>query len=255
MMYHELIAKGFTGEPYSMFFHVWPWIGLGAAIVLLILIFCTDFLRSDKSRSRWFDPAILAWLGAVAYMLHNVEEYGVDMYGNQQSFTILMYQLMGVRISELAFLACNLCFVWIVGPLTAVFVRKGYYRMAAGMTIIELINGLSHIGQAFNLGCYNPGLLTSCVVFVPLCCWTLYVLYFRKGESSQAGWSLPFPKMDILWLFLAGLFYHVVLMAGIIGATRLGMPGWLQGVIMVLDAVCLFYFWWLVGKKSVKQVN
>ena len=57
-------------------------------------------------------------------------------------------------------------------------------------------------------------------------------------------------KMDILWLLLTGLFYHVVLTAGLIGATRLGMPGWLQGVIMVLDAVCLFYFWWLVGKKS-----
>ena len=35
MNYHEMIARGFTGEPYSMFFHVWPWIGLGAAIVLL----------------------------------------------------------------------------------------------------------------------------------------------------------------------------------------------------------------------------
>ena len=32
MNYHEMIAKGFEGEPYSMFFHVWPWIGLGAAI-------------------------------------------------------------------------------------------------------------------------------------------------------------------------------------------------------------------------------
>ena len=29
-----MIAKGFTGEPYSMFFHVWPWIGLGAGDLL-----------------------------------------------------------------------------------------------------------------------------------------------------------------------------------------------------------------------------
>ncbi|MBQ4394052.1 MAG: HXXEE domain-containing protein [Paludibacteraceae bacterium] len=261
MMYHELIAKGFTGEPYSMFFHVWPWIGLGAAVVILLLVFCTDFLRSDKSRSRWFDPAILAWLGAVAYMLHNVEEYGVDMYGNQQAFTTLMYQLMGVRISELAFLACNLCLVWVVGPLTAVFVRKGYWRMAAGMALFELINALMHVVQAINLGCYNPGLLTSGVIFLPLCCWTLYVLYFRKEgnkktvtlkdeSTANSIYHLPFPKMDILWLFLGAFFYHIVLMAGIMGATKLGLPSWLQGTIMVLDAVCLFYFWWLVGKKS-----
>jgi len=74
MNYHEMIEKGFTGEPYSMFFHVWPWIGLGAAIVLLLLIFCTDFLRSDKTKSRFRDPVSLAWMGAVIYMLHNLEE-------------------------------------------------------------------------------------------------------------------------------------------------------------------------------------
>ena len=245
MMYHELIAKGFTGEPYSMFFHVWPWIGCGAAIVLLILIFCTDFLRSDKTKSRFLDPESLAWMGAVIYMLHNLEEYGVDMYGNQQAFTILMGQLLGVRIGEAAFLCCNLLLVWVVGPLTAVFAQKGYHRMAAGMAIFELINGTFHIVQAINLGSYNPGLLNSAVLCLPVGIWTLYVLYGK----------MKFPKMDILWLFLGALFYHVVLMAGILGATRLGLAGWLQGVIMVLDAVCLFYFWWLVGKKSVKQVN
>jgi MoaA/NifB/PqqE/SkfB family radical SAM enzyme len=122
-----MIAKGFTGEPYSMFFHVWPWIGLGAAIVLLLLIFCTDFLRSDKTKSRFRDPVSLAWMGAVIYMLHNLEEYGVDMYGNQQAFTTLMYQLLGVRIGETAFLCCNLLLVWVVGPLTAVMVKKGYH--------------------------------------------------------------------------------------------------------------------------------
>ena len=240
MNYHELIAKGFTGEPYSMFFHVWPWIGCGAAIVLLILIFCTDFLRSDKTKSRFLDPGPLAWMGAVIYMLHNLEEYGVDMYGNQQAFTILMGQLLGVRIGEAAFLCCNLLLVWVVGPLTAVFAQKGYHRMAAGMAIFELINGTFHIVQAINLGSYNPGLLNSAVLCLPVGLWTLYVLYGK----------LKFPKMDILWLFLGALFYHVVLMAGIVGATKAGISEWTQGLIMVLDAVCLFYFWWLVGRKQ-----
>ena len=240
MNYHELIAKGFTGEPYSMFFHVWPWIGLGAAIVLLILIFCTDFLRSDKSKSRFLDPGSLAWMGAVIYMLHNLEEYGVDMYGNQQAFTILMGQLLGVRIGEAAFLCCNLLLVWVVGPLTAVFAQKGYHRMAAGMAIFELINGTFHIVQAINLGSYNPGLLNSAVLCLPVGLWTLYVLYGK----------LKFPKMDILWLFLGALFYHVVLMAGIVGATQAGISEWTQGLIMIFDATCLFYFWWLVGRKQ-----
>ena len=245
MNYHDLIEKGLVGEPYSMFFHVWPWIGLGAAIVLLILIFCTDYFRSDKSKSRFFDPVSLAWMGAVVYMLHNLEEYGIDMYGHEQAFTILMGHLVGVRISEAAFLCCNLFLVWVVGPLTAVFVKKGYHRMAAGMAIFELINGTMHIVQAINLGCYNPGLLNSLLLCYPLGIWTLYALYGKK----------KFPKMDILWLFLGALFYHIVLMAGIVGATKAGIPGWTQGVIMVLDAACLFYFWWIVGRKSLQTDN
>ena len=232
MNYHELIAKGLTCEPYSMFFHVWPWIGLGAAIVLLILLFCTDVLRSDRTKSRFLDPVSLAWMGAVIYMLHNVEEYGIDMFGNKQAFTTFMYQLMGMRISEAAYLCCNLGLVWVVGPLTAVFVKKGYHRMAAGMAIFELINGTMHIVQAINLGCYNPGLLNSAVLCYPVGLWTLYALY---GKNK-------FPKMDMLWLFLGALFYHVVLMAGIVGVTKAGISEWTQGLIMIFDATCVFYF-------------
>ena len=55
------------------------------------------------------------------------------------------------------------------------------------------------------------------------------------------------------WIGLGALFYHVVLMAGIVGATKAGISEWAQGLIMVADAVCLFWFWWLVGKKS-KQI-
>ncbi|MBR0077784.1 MAG: hypothetical protein IJP72_05225 [Bacteroidales bacterium] len=86
MNYHEMIAKGFQGEPYSLFFHQWMWMGFGAAIVLLIFIFFTKYLRGDTTTPRMKDPAVLAWLGAVAYMLHNMEEYGVDLYGKPSPF-------------------------------------------------------------------------------------------------------------------------------------------------------------------------
>ena len=240
MNYHEVIAKGLTCEPYSMFFHVWPWIGLGAAIVLLILLFCTDVLRSDKTKSRFLDPVSLAWMGAIIYMLHNVEEYGIDIFGNEQAFTTFMFQLNGARIGEAAFLCCNLGLVWVAAPLAAVLVQKGYHRMAAGMACIELVNGLGHILQAINLGCYNPGLLNSAVLCLPVGIWTLYALY---GKAK-------FPKIDMLWLFLAAVFAHVVLVAGMVVATRIGIPDWVQGLIMVCDNSALLLFWWLVGRKQ-----
>lgn len=239
MDYNDIIDKGFVGEPYSAFFDVWPWMGLGAAIVLLILLFCTHWLRSDKTKSRFFDPVSLAWMAVVVYLLHNVEEYGCDLYGNKVAFAIFMEQLLGMHASEASCLCTNLCFVWIVGPLTAVFVQRGYYSMAAGMAMFELVNGSMHVGQMINLGCYNPGALNSLVMCLPLGIWMLYALY------GKAKW----PKIDMLWLLLSVLFYHVVLIGGLLGAIKIGLPDWGQGLVMVLDACCSFYFWWLIGHK------
>ena len=55
--------------------------GLGAAVVVLILLFCTDWLRGDTTKSRWKDPFWIGWAFMVCYMLHNVEEYGFDLTG------------------------------------------------------------------------------------------------------------------------------------------------------------------------------
>ena len=243
MNYQEMMAKGFEGEPYSMFFHVWPWIGLGAAVVLILLIFCTDFLCSDKTKSRFFDPVSLAWMGAVIYLLHNVEEYGIDIYGNQQAFTTLMYQLMGFRISEAAYLCTNLCLVWCAGPLAAIMVQKGKVGMASVMAVFEIINGLSHIGQAINLGTYNAGLINSLVLCLPLGIWTVYQCY----------WRLKMPKINLLWLFLAAVLYHVILFAGIFLAKNEILGTFGQGFLMALDAVIVFCLWYWIAKAQEKK--
>lgn len=62
-------------EGYSYFFNIWPWIGFGAAVVVMIILFCTDFLRVEMQKCRWKDHYWLSWLFMVCYMLHNIEEY------------------------------------------------------------------------------------------------------------------------------------------------------------------------------------
>lgn len=235
------MAQGVVIDPpYSLFFHIWPYMGFGAAIVLIILIFFTDFLRSDKKRPRLQDPAIIAWIGAVIYMLHNMEEYGIDLYGHPQAFTELMYVMMWFRISEAAYLACNLCLVWVVGPLTAVCVQKGRYGMAAGMAVFEIINALSHVGQAINLGCYNPGLANSLTFCIPFGIYAIWVCYGK----------LKMPRINLLWIFLGALLYHIGLFGGIFAA-RAGIVGAFgQGAIMVIDAIVLFCIWYWADKKT-----
>ena len=49
---------------------LFPWIGGGAAIVFLILLFGTRLLQSEPGSSRWHDRVWLSWLAMVIYLLH-----------------------------------------------------------------------------------------------------------------------------------------------------------------------------------------
>ena len=47
---------------WEWFEHYWSSVGLGAAIVLLLLLFCTSTFRDNTGVSRWRDPVWQAWL-------------------------------------------------------------------------------------------------------------------------------------------------------------------------------------------------
>ena len=65
---------------------LFPWIGGGAAIVFLFLLFGTRLLQSEPGSSRWHDRVWLSWLAVAIYLLHNVEEYGIDVFGRMTQF-------------------------------------------------------------------------------------------------------------------------------------------------------------------------
>ena len=65
---------------------IFPWIGGGAAIVLLVLQFGTRLSQSELGSSRWHDRVWLSWLAVAIYLLHNVEEYGIDVFGRMTQF-------------------------------------------------------------------------------------------------------------------------------------------------------------------------
>lgn len=65
---------------------IFPWIGGGAASVLLVLQFGTRLSQSELGSSRWHDRVWLSWLAVAIYLLHNVEEYGIDVFGRMTQF-------------------------------------------------------------------------------------------------------------------------------------------------------------------------
>lgn len=223
------------------FFGIFMWIGLGAAAVILVVLFGTGFARRDTSVSRWRDPYWLMWLGAVLYMLHNVEEYGIDLTGAHLAFVSLMSGMFGGGISTWAFLGCNIPLVWVAGPLIAwIGWRRELPGMASGMALFELVNGVSHVAQAALWGMYNPGLLTGVALFVPFAAWVAHVLYGKDGLRWGHFWAT----------LGAGLLYHVILMAGVQLATHGILLGFPQFVYMTADAALLVLLVWLASRSG-----
>ena len=76
------------------FTYVWPYMGLGAALLVALLL-TTDALRSDLTVSRWQDLVWLAWLGMLAYLIHQFEEHGIDALGATYAFRGEMCRTLG----------------------------------------------------------------------------------------------------------------------------------------------------------------
>lgn len=229
---------------FTWFDFAFPWIGLVGALVLLALLFGTELLRNDPALSRWRDLVWLSWMAVVVYLLHNVEEYGVDLLGQSHAFPAALCANLG--FSTLAecpvrpsfFLAVNIPLFWIVGPIAALLSR---HHPLVGLALYSVIftNGLVHVLAAILTGePYNPGLLTAAVLFLPLSAWVAYACFGRNGLSYKA----------MAFLIVCGIVLHVILagplMLSVRGVISSSLAVWLQ----LLNAALLLLATWLAER-------
>ena len=231
-------------EGYSYFFNIWPWMGLGAAVVLIILLFCTDFLRGDSSKSRWKDPYWLGWVFVVCYMLHNVEEYGLSFMGSHNGFPASMAAIFGEPLPEYFFLTVNFSIVWLAAPLAAWLGKKHQWPLLSlGMAGAMFINSFTHIGAGV-AGGYNPGLGTALLLFIPVTVWTFCVC-FGKGKS---------PKSTLWWNLGIGLLYHIIMFGSLLPSLALGKLNFpLLTAIMAVDGILMFCLWVVLQKRYLRK--
>lgn len=176
---------------FTTFEREWPWIGLGAAVVLALVLFATNALREDVSRSRWRDPAWLAWLGVAIYMFHNFEEYGVAANGVANAFPADFCRLLGLGgypgcpIPPDFYLYVNITLVWVVAPLCALLARR---HVMFGFVFygVILINTFLHAGGALATRAYDPGLVTALLLFLPASLWAGII--FLKHRPKLGAW-------------------------------------------------------------------
>jgi hypothetical protein len=227
-----------TWSPFQVAF---PWIGGAAAIGLLILLFATDLLRSELTVSRWRDPVWMSWMATVAYLLHNVEEYGIDALGHRLAFPAALCANMNLPpypdcpMPAAFFVAVNIPLFWIVGPVAALLSWRHRLVGFALYSVIS-INALVHIIAAIATRIpYNPGLLTASFLFVPLSVWVGRTFFGRGLLSYRAmalllAWGIVLHALLIapVFLFVNGMISQAALVwSQVLNAALLLLVSWL----------------------------
>lgn len=118
-------------------------------------------------------PLVLLFLHSPAYMLHQVEEHTGDRFRR-----FVNERVFGGReaLTVAAVLVINVPVVWglNLAALYAAYLWGAGYGLVAPYAM--LVNGITHIGAAARLRCYNPGLGTALAVFLPLSLWTILTI-------------------------------------------------------------------------------
>jgi hypothetical protein len=182
-------------------------------------------------------------MAMVAYLLHNVEEYGLDALGRWHSFPdqfSIRFGLPGYPdnpIPTAYWLSVNITLFWIAAPLAALLSRR-HPIVGLAMYSVVFTNALVHLAP-FAMGTgYNPGVLSAIVVFLPLSAWVGYAC-FGKGRLSYKVMAL---------IIFAGVLLHAILMV----STFMFIGGKIGGTTLVLvqiaNAGLLLLLFWLAER-------
>jgi hypothetical protein len=150
--------------------------------------------RHDPANERAMFAALL-----VLYMLHQIEEHlwpgGFRQFVNAHVFRSGRDDWPADR-GGVALV--NIGYVWL--PLALAVAWPGPLRWLglawAGLT---LVNALSHVGTSLRFRIYNPGLVTSIVMFLPFTVW----MFAREHAAGMLSGA------EIGLLLMAGVVLHV----------------------------------------------
>jgi hypothetical protein len=187
----------------------WPWIGLGAAGLLFVLL-TTNALRSERSVSRWRDIVWLTWAAVFAYLLHQFEEHGIDAQHRAYAFRGFLCATIGFADASTCpvpvpfVTAVNIAAVWVAGPLSALLAAR-WPVIGLSFFAIPATNLFAHAVPALMLQSYNPGLITAIALFLPLSLLAFAAAITRYHLGVRA----------VLATLLAGAAVHAILMGSL----------------------------------------
>lgn len=224
----------------------WMKIGTFMAPFLVLIALSFNQNRTDGS------PQFFALVMFAAYIGHQFEEHWIDLYGRDYAFqgavNALIAGALGIEaepgkipdiLTRASVFVINTSLVWLVAAL-AIWRGAAFVFPVLAMVAIAFVNGISHVVSSIITGAYNPGLVTSVVLFLPLSVWA-YRALLQDGLASKAqvSWS-------IAWA-VAG---HIIMIVGLIAANWwMLFPEYIYFVLLVAWSVVPTAAAWIVQRE------
>ncbi|MEO1021940.1 MAG: HXXEE domain-containing protein [Bacteroidota bacterium] len=191
------------------------WVKIGVYAIPFIGIGLFAF--RDHEHPFHSNPRFIALLMLIAYVVHQFEEHWIDLFGNVYAFYTFNNNFIlsalgepGSAVKPLtkeSIFIINTSLVWLTGSLAILRSPKQLFPFFSMVGII-LINGVVHILAGVATLTYNPGLLTSMLVFIPLCAWIL------KKTAHSTTYFKTLVVGGLIWAFFA----HVIMVGGLLAA-------------------------------------
>ncbi len=141
---------------FDRFVHNWVYGGALAGVLLLLLL--------PVLNQGWPLVLVLVYLQMPVYMLHQLEEHDADRFYNTVNDMIGSGREV-LPHEAIFFINIGVWMLNLVSFALATNVGIGWGLLGA---YAMLVNAVAHIAQAARLRRYNPGLVTSIVLFLPI---------------------------------------------------------------------------------------
>lgn len=153
------------------------WVYGGFLSALLLLGLLPVFARG------WSPAVTLVYLWSPLYMIHQYEEHEDDR------FRRFINDVLGggkELLTPLSVFVINIPGVWGINALSlalAITVNLGFGLIAVYLAVV---NAVVHVAQGVRMRRYNPGLITSIVLFLPFGALSFYAV---KREGGGTEWA------------------------------------------------------------------
>jgi hypothetical protein len=146
------------------------WAKLSVLLAIVLTIFIIIFIKLENI------VLFLIWIQIPIYLLHQFEEHAWNGFKNYINVKVFKVQEGNFPLNEKNIFWINIPIIWILMPI---FAGLSSINIMFGLWIpyFAVFNSLSHVIFSIRNWEYNPGLIVSLILGIPVGTYTLIIFY------------------------------------------------------------------------------